>query len=909
MKTVLKLSARNIRANLGRLILTTIAIIAGVGFVSGSFILADSVSDTFTNIFENAGAATDARVQVSDLEFGDDERTLADSVVAEIEALPETGKVTPIVTLAQFRPFVALDAAGEEVVPRGPPIITFSWDGSTNAIDIVEGTPPQNIDEVAMDAAYATAVGASVGDTVNFVTPQGPRSFRLATIIDFEVTAGAYFVLFDFDSAQVLYDKVGTVDSIELGAAAGTPAEAMIAAVSEILPDDAEVIGQQQLIDNDLEGFNAFIGIFRNALLGFAGIALFVSLFIIYNTFAILINQRLAQIGMLRAIGATAGQIRQSVMIEALLVGIVGSALGLLAGVGVAFLIKQGFQATGGFPETGTVITKWTVLISLGVGIGATLLSALGPAFAASRVSPVAAMRNEGPSRGSLNRRVISGGIITTFGLILLGLGLFVGGQGTKILITELGVGAVLTFVGVALLSVLFAGPIVNFIGRPAVLGGTMAILGILLPVFMFTVGKGLPGSPFSAVLFAIKLLVSIVAIATGISILISKATRKPFGLGGSGAGLEGRLARQNAARSPQRTAATATALTIGIALISTVATVGESLKATFTDSLASGVQADLFIYDQETQSPFSGELAARIREVDGISAVSSFRANEIRIGQDVKGVAAYNTETGTSLIELNISSGSALDIGAEGVLVYSEEAIAQNFRVGDRISVDFPDGESSDLTVAGIFDDKSVLDSDYVIDIDLLASHISNNDDLFVAAAIAEGADPEAVKAKVSKVTDEFSSVVAQDNQEFRETQEGQIDGLITLINMLLGFALFVAFLGVINTIVLSVVERTREIGLLRAIGTTRKQMRSTIRWEAVIVCLFGAIIGIVLGMLFAAAAITAIPDSVIDTISVPYESVIFSILVAALAGVLAALFPAIRASNMNVLKAISTS
>ena len=925
--TILKLSARNIKANLGRLLLTAIAIIAGVGFVSGSFILADSLSSTFNGIFESAGATTDARVQVAEPEFGFDERTLSDDIVADIEALPETGRVTPGVTLDdQFTPFIALDAEGEEVKPQGPPIITFSVSqnaldaaeaaGGENQISLAAGTIPAGIDQVALDADYAERLEVSVGDQIDFITLDGNQTFELAGIIEFPITGGAYFVMFDFESAQTLYDKEGLVDSIELSAAEGSTPDEMIAAVAEVLPEEAEVIDQQELIANDQEGFNSFISIFRNVLLAFAGIALFVSLFIIYNTFAILVNQRMTQIGMLRAIGATGSQIRRSVVMESALVGLIGSIIGIGAGVGVASLIKAGFQAAGGFPETGTVVTSTTVIISLAVGIIATVASALGPAFLASRVSPIAAIRNEGPSRRSTNRRIIAGAVILAVGLLLLGLGLF-GSSSASSVLTLLGIGAVFMFVGVALLSVLFAGPVVNFLGQPTVLGATLLALGVLLPVLTFTTGGGTPDGVLSGIIFVPKMLVSVIAMAVGLSILGSGVAGRPIGLGGSGGSLEGQLAKLNAARSPQRTAATATALTIGIALISTVGTVGESLKASFTDTLDAGVQADLFIYDVETQSDFSTDVATAVRQVDGIGSVSSFRFNEVRIDSGaladaddngVRDVASFDSDTGTSLVNFDVSEGDPTSLGETGVLVFRDEADKLDLAVGDTLLIEFPQGETEQLTVAGIFEDNSLMNSPLLIDNALYNRYYTDLDDGFVGASIAEGADPVAVKANVDAIVADYSGVEAQNNAEFREDQEGQVDGLITLVNFMLSFALFVAFLGVINTIVLSVVERTKEIGLLRAIGTTRKQLRSMIRWEAVIVCLFGALLGIAVGVVFAYAAVSAIPDDIIGTFAFPFETLVFGILVAALAGVLAALFPALSASRKNVLDAISS-
>ncbi len=938
--TILKLALRGIRASVGRLILTTIAILAGVGFVAGAFILADSLESTFSGIFEEASADVDARVTVAEFEFGDDDRSIPDSLIEEVASLPEVAKATPDVTIDDlFYPFVALDADGEEVKPQGPPIITFSWGGeSAGGLSLGDGQPPQGLDQTALDRSYAETLGAEVGDVLTFNTPNGQQDFEIAGIVDFEITGGAFFVLFDFDSAQTLYDKEGLVDGISLSRASGVSTDEMIAAVQAVLPPEAEVLNQAEVIEEQSAAFEQVIGIFRTLLLVFAGIALFVSLFIIYNTFAILVTQRLQQIGMLRAIGATRSQVRWWVLIEAFIVGVFGSALGLLAGFGVAFGIKTLFQAGGGFPDTETVLRPRTIVVALAVGMLATLISALVPALLASRTSPMAAIRPERRQVTIASARVLIGAAMLGLGAILMGFGL-AGKTGATTILgiefstgwiigLEFGLGAVLLFVGMFLFSVLFAGPVVDFIGQPWVLGGSLLGLGAALIAAIFLAGDGVPASPvtteivggveqenfsigavFSWIGFIVKMFVATVSVLIGASVLFAKLSGSRFGVGAAAGSIEGHLGRRNAARSPIRTAATATALTIGIALVSTVSVVGESLKASFASTLDRSIQADLFIYDDETGSSFSGQLAMDLESVDGLEAISRFRGNEIRIGEDVQDIAAYDANTGSKIVDFGVIDGSTDGlVDGNGVLLFQEEAAERGLTVGDTVAVEFPDLETEELTIVGVFEDNSVLNSPWVVDMTVYERHIQADEDFFVGASITDGEDTAAVKAEVLAITDTYSSVTAQDNQEFIESQEGQVDSLINLINYLLGFALFVAFLGVINTIVLSVVERTREIGLLRAVGTTRKQVRGIVRWEAVIVCIFGALLGILLGVLFGWAAVTAIPDDIISDISIPYESVIFTILIAALAGVAAAVVPAYLAAKRDVLESIAT-
>ncbi|MEM7339529.1 MAG: FtsX-like permease family protein [Actinomycetota bacterium] len=931
-KTVRRLSFRNIRASVGRLILTTIAVTAGVAFVSGSFILTDSLSATFDELFANSTNEIDAQVQVAELEFGQDERTIPDTLIAEVDALPEVDRAIPTVQLdpgVSFRPYILIDETAEPsddgsvstIEPAGGPIIAFSWDGEdSEALSLAEGAPPNGPDQIAIDTTYAdayrliTGEDIVVGESYRFQTDEGEQTFVVSGIGELPITAGAFFVFFDFETGQQQFDKVGQVDVIALTRASGVSTAEMIAAVETVLPEEAEVLDRTAIIDQANSEFETFFTIFRNVLLGFALVALFVSLFIIYNTFAILVTQRLRQFGMLRAVGSTRGQIRSLVQLEALIVGVIGSLLGIIGGLGVAWLIKTGLNAAGGFPDTGTVLELRTVWIALIVGLGATLISALLPALMAGRVSPIAAMRNEAPSAASINRQVIIGAVVLGVGLIVLGFGLFSSGQSATTVITLLGVGSVLTFIGVALLSAIVAGPFVEFVGRPYVLGGILFVLGVGLPLIRLTVGDGLPDTVFSWVGFTVGTTIAAIAAITGFLILASAISGRSIGFGGSAAGLAGRMARRNAARSPQRTAATATALTIGIALVAAAGVVAESLKASVAATFEQAIQADLFLFDEETNSPFSSQVAAELSDLDGIAEVSGLRANEVRLGVDADGeddivdVVAYNAATGENLFRLGVSEGDTSGLVSDGVLVLDTEAEARGLSVGDTLDVEFPDLETETLTVSGLFtDDRLFPETPLVIDLSVYERHVATDDDLFVLASIEEGADPEAVKESAIDLAGQFASVTAQDNRELLETQESQVDGLVTVINYLLGFALVVAFLGVINTIVLSVVERTREIGLLRAVGTTRQQISSTIRWEAMIVSLFGAALGLVVGVLFAWAAVTAIPDSFIDTIAIPYETVMLVIITAALAGVVAAVIPAIRASRLNVLQAIS--
>lgn len=934
--TMLKLSLRSIRANLGRLALTGMAVVFGVGFVSGSFIIADSLRDTFGSIVANANAGIDARVQLADVDdFGAEVTGVPEEILADIEALDEVDRAVGFVALEEFRPFIALDAEGETVEPQGPPILTFSWTDDPDfagGFELVDGTAPSGPDSVALDADYVDALGAEVGQTIEFLTPTGEQSFRLDGIVSFEGAAGAFFVLFDLETAQAQYGLEGLLSQISIAAAPGVTESEVVDAIEPLLPAGVEAIEASVAVEQDTADFNQIIDFIGWALLGFALVALFVSLFIIYNTFAILVSQRTREIGMLRAIGASRDQLLLSIVIEALVVGVVASALGVFAGIGVAELIQTLFtQAGGGFPDTGTAITVRTVVIAMVAGVLATVASSVFPAFRAARISPIAAMRNEAPPKQSLQRRILGGALVTALGALAMIFG-FTGSGGVSGTLTLLGVGAVLVFIGTALLSVLFAGPVVRLLGRAPLMGVLALLGGIIVPIVGFALslaglftgasgfftqedGEAQLNISIGSFVFVV---LGIGVLALGLTLIFAgpPAVRDGFRLLG---GLKRTsaprrvfgLAIENAARSPRRTASTATALTIGLALVTMVSVMASSLKASLSDTLDDVIGADLFVFtdngDPEALIPL--EVANRVERVDGIESSTRYRIDEVRLpGGEVVDVAAWDTTTGDSLIDFELIDG-AYDTGDTGVLLFDELAEAQGVGVGDSIDVEFTDLETETLTVTGLYSDNSVLESDVMVDLPVLDRHVEPAGDAFFSATIAEGADVDAVKDAANGIVAAFPSIVAQDNEEFREGIESQINQLLVLINGLLGLALVVAFLGVVNTIALSVIERTQEIGLLRAVGTTREQLGASIRFEAITVSIFGAIMGLILGFVFAAAAVTAVPDNVLSTIAVPWGTIIAVLIASACLGMTAAFFPARRAAKMPVLEAIAAS
>ncbi|MFW2380349.1 MAG: ABC transporter permease [Acidimicrobiales bacterium] len=943
--TVLKLAFRGISKSIGRLALTVLAITLGVGFVSGSFIISDSLGKVFDGIVELANQNLDARIQpITDDSFGQEPGEIPESLLGEVLALDEVAEVDGFVAYEGANGFVGLDPDGEPQTPGGPPILTFSWNGPSEeggGFELISGTAPSGPDSVVLNFEQADALEAEVGDTISFQTPTGLQDFTIDGTVSFPA-GGAWFTLFDLPTAQQQFEKEGLIDAMEVQASSGVLPSEVLSAIEPLLPQGVEVIDQAQASADDSEDFNQVISILGNILLGFALVALFVSLFIIYNTFAILVSQRIQEIGMLRAIGAGRGQIRNTIFIEAILVGVIGSVLGIICGVGVAELIKALFESQGGFPETGTVISLRTVIVALVVGLLATLVSALLPAFKAGRISPVEAIRNEGAAPKGSRLRVAVGAFITAAGLVAVGYGL-TGAAGLSGTLALLGVGAVLTFVGVALLSGLFAGVAVQALGRSGVVGVLGTISGVLLLIggvvllvgglAALIYGTGITGEitvpgqdgaddqvftppngagqvitlVFGAMfggLGALFLFSGPRALADGFRLLIDSFR------GGSEAKMA-TIARENASRSPQRTAATATALMIGLALVTLVSVLGQSLKSSLTDVLNDSIGADLFV-STEFGEPLPDSLAAELRQLDGIGAVSEYRSIPIRLGGvdgDVFTADSFTASTRDEILSYDLDAGSydGLSDGS-AVLITSAFADDRDLAVGETLEVEFEDGVIERVSIAGIIGNENFTNGTMLMDNELLLRHDDDAPIESIGATFASGADVMGTTESAKAIGGKYPSVQVFDNDDLQQELESGINGLLVLINGLLGLALVVAFFGVVNTIVLSVLERTREIGLLRAVGMTRGQLMSTIRWEAIMVSLFGALLGIALGILFGIAGVRAIPDNVIDKVAIPWTTLIVIVVMAGLIGVLAAYLPARRAAKLNPLDAIAS-
>lgn len=845
---MLKAAIKSLFAHRTRLALTALSVVLGVAFISGTFIYTDTTNDAFDAVFDTAFSGIDI-VVTSDSEFTFGEGVYFDaSIVDDIAAVDGVEAVEA--SLQGFGVQV-IGRDGEPVGGGGPPqfgaYLPESID-QAGGFTLREGRVPTGPDEMAMDAATARTAEYSVGDVVAVVSPTEPATeFTLVGIVGFgeeDNLAGATFALFDLDTTGRMIGHEGQVDGAFVITDPSADVDATVAAIGGVLPDDAKALSAQSAAEEQAATIQEGLGFFTTFLLVFAFIALFVGSFIIYNTFRIVIAQRLRELALMRAIGSTRAQVVRTVLLEAFIVGLVASAIGVVAGIGLAMLLRLGLDAVGlTLPSGSLVLAPRTIFVGMVVGVIVTSLSALFPAFAASRIPPVAAMREEAARspRRSLTRRAVIGGLITAAGIALLIGGLNGDFDSTSVGLSLVGFGAAVVIIGAYVLSAVIAEPVAAVIG-----------------------------APFARLM-----------------------------------GVSGRLAQRNAGRSPRRTSATAAALMVGIALITLVSVMSASLQRAVDDIFDTGVQADVIVQydDQFSLGGFTPALADRIETLPEVIEVT-----RIQLGSAI----VDGTEVFVGSIQPNAadfftidSLDGSFDLAPDEVGIDAGIASDTGLGVGDTLDMEFQLTGPQGLTVAAVYDSEAV--SGHVLSREGYGANFSADSDNQVYVQVAEGVTPEAGKEAVAAVAEDVPTASVQTTDEFTDSIAEQINGLLNIITGLLGLTVLIALIGVLNTMSLAVYERTREIGLLRAVGLDRRQTRRMIRSEASIISTFGALLGVGLGVFFAWAVLKALESEGFTAFVIPYFSLAIWVVVVTVLGIVAALYPAWRASRLNVLEAIS--
>lgn len=845
-----KFALKSLFARKLRLVLTTVAIVLGVAFVVSSFVIADSLRSTFDDLVEDIQGDVDLTIRTYQ-EFGmeQDRPPLDENLLAIVQDTEGVAEALPGVYREGVVP---IKSDGDPVETFGPPQIGVNYtDTPLGQIFLREGRAPEGPDEFVMDIDTAEDEGFEIGETYTVTSETGNREFELVGLVAFgddNDLVGAVLTAYDLPTAQEFLNLEGRLTNIVVRVDPGVERSVVAERLQAELPDGIEVADREVTIEEAQDEFGEIATIFGNVLLAFAIITLVVSAFLINNTFQIVIGQRVRELALLRAIGATGSQVQRGVLAESLVIGVVSTVIGIGAGVLLSYGLRGLFSALGfDLPEGPLILAPRTIIVAVIIGVGITLLASLAPARRARRVPPIAALRDDFQMvSASLTRRITSGTVVTVVGALLMGWALF-GDLDTAPLLALLSLGALAVFVGVNLLSPLVARPVAKTLGAP------------IQAVYKTT----------------------------------------------------GRLSRENAARNPRRTSSTAAALMIGLALVSMAGVVGDSIKTTFLDILGNAVTADYFVQPKSGGFGFGGlppSYAAELSERPEFDSVVEYRfaPSGVKIAGDTKDITGTELDEFWKHIDIDPIEGDVENLGPGDILIFKDSAEDLGLRVGDTVDVTFVDSQTETFTVALIYDDAS-LAGNYVLDLQPWQEHFARDEDGIVTVRIADGVDPAQAQAAMDEVSSAYPQVNAQTKEEFERDQKRQLDSFLAVITGFLAFALLIALIGIANTLALSVVERTRELGLLRAVGMTRRQMRRMVRWEAAIVAVFGALLGVVLGIIFGIAAAGAVPSSVVKTISIPWSMIVIYVIAAGLAGLIAAFFPARRAGRLNVLDAIA--
>jgi putative ABC transport system permease protein len=851
-----RVTIKGLLAHKLRFALTALAVTLGVAFMSGTMVLTDTISRTFDNLFADVNKGTDAYVrsaQSLSTGFGGPTRRQRGRIPASL--LPEIQSVPGAAAAEGNLQFYAqlVDKKGKAIgnPQQGAPTFGFNW-GTVKVLNpyrLEPGGHAPQANQVVIDAASAKDAGFRVGDTITILTQGPPGQYEISGIAKFgdaDSAAGSTAALFDTATAQAITGASDQFDSISVVADSGVSQQTLKDRITAKLDNKSYQVltGAQITKENQSDVQNA-LQFFKVALLVFALIALFVGTFIIFNTFSIVVAQRLREMALLRAIGASGRQVLTSVLTEAVLVGLSASVVGLGVGILLSNALKAVLDAFGfDIPAGGTVVTAQTVIVALLVGTGVTIISAIVPARKASRVPPIAAMRDVATEgRPHSGRRVVIGLAITLLGVLALFAGLFAD-QGIQFV----GLGALIVFTGVFVLGPVVARPLSDWIGWPA-------------------------------------------------------ARLR---------GITGELARDNAKRNPKRTSATAAALMIGVALVGFITIFAASAKESIDAQVDEGFKADYVISTGAgfgaAFGGFSPQLATDIAKLPQVGASSPLRVNHAEFDGSNEFFAGVEPRSANEVFNLKVQDGKIDDLAEPNSLAISRAAANdKNLRIGSRVQAQFPNGAST-LTVKTIYGNGSKNGlSDYALSLATTSQHFTSQLDQYVFVNLASGVSPAQGRKAIDGVLKAYPNAKLQDQTEFKDAQAAQINQLLGLIYVMLLLAVVIALIGIANTLALSIYERTRELGLLRAVGMSRRQLRSSIRWESVIIALLGTLVGLVIGFFFGWAVIQALKDQGFTRFAPPAGQLILVVVVGGLAGVLAAVFPARRAAKLDVLKAVT--
>ncbi|MCX5586429.1 ABC transporter permease [Streptomyces erythrochromogenes] len=842
---------RNVLAHKARLLMTVLAVTLGVAFVSGTLVFTDTLKKSLSG--QSAKSYEGIAVSVTSYGQGRNEQGekegepgLGQQTLDKIKALPGVDTVS-----GRVSGFAGVGDENGKLIGSGwsnqGANYTPVKDGKDPRYAFAQGAGPAKADEVALDKATADKGNYKVGDKVRVATNGPVKEYSLAGVFTTEdgaVQAGGSLVLFETKVAQELYLKPGYFQELSVGAKNGTSADKLLADIKPLLDKNTKAQTGAALAAEQAKQIEKGLSNLSTMLLVFAGISLFVGIFLIYNTFTMLVTQRTKELALLRAVGANRGQVMRSVLSEALVVGVLSAAVGLVSGIGLAIGIRSVIGSLGAkLPGGALVIAPGTVTAALVIGVVVTTVAAVLPAWRTGRIAPVAAMGSAhlpATSKSLLVRNIL-GSIISLGGIGLVFLGVSTGGNSGRM---TMGGGAFFMLIGMIVLLPLLSKPVIG------------AVRPLLQKVF----------------------------------------------------GVPGKLAAQNAVRNPRRTAVTAASLAIGLTLVTTLSVLGITVGKVVDRMSTEKLKADYRVSMSSDAGSLDKSVAETLSKAPGIKAVSPQTAGYFLVDGDFRAASGVNPATIGQLLNVEVLSGSLDSLGKGEVAVAEKTAKKQNFTVGTPLKVKYDDGQEASVKVGAIFKDMEGLLSPYVIDNKILTEH---SEEMYIPEVYVN-VDGGASKAAQQKVVDALGknpAITVATQQDMRNEMGGMINTMLNIMYGLLGMALVISVLGVVNTLAMSVFERTQEIGMLRAIGLDRSRVKNMIRLEAVVISLFGAALGVVIGIFLAWAVGSTLAEAMPGyALILPWDRIGIFLLLAAVVGVLAAMWPARSAARLNMLTAIKT-
>jgi putative ABC transport system permease protein len=821
-----------------RLALTSLAIVLGVTFIAGTFVLTDTLHNVFYSLVGNVYQKIDFEVRGVAQFPGNSASAVRNPIP---EPLLSTVRRVPGVEAAYgevegYAQFISHQGNAISTGGAATLGIDFDPDPRISELRLVQGRPPTTGHEVVMDAGTAEKYHFKVGQSVRILSSGPPATFTITGIARFGTAnnlAGATIAAFTLPAAQVIAGEVGQLDDINVVAKAGAVKQVVQRDIARSLPPGVEVVTGQTVVNEETSAIDQALSFFSTALLVFAFISLFVGAFTIFNTFSIIVGQRTRELALLRVVGASRRQVFRSVLAEAAIVGavssVIGIGLGLLTALGLEALLK-GFGVT--LPQGPLAFEARTILVSLAVGIGVTLLSAIGPARRAVRIPPVAAItdRQQG-GRVSTRRRFFQGTTVLVVGVALVAAGLAVPA------IALVGAGAAAIFVGAAVLAPAMARPLASAIGRP-----------------------------------------------------LARILGEP-----------GKLGRENSMRSPRRTAQTASALMVGLALVSAIAVFGASASKSATASVDQAISADLLV--TASSGGLATSVPAILSTVPGITREAVVYRGQFEFENSVATVTGAPTQHLGDTVILRMKAGGAGALGQGELLIDSTTATSDHLSVGTAVPVKFASTGPTHMRIGGVYETNALIGSLLVGDSYFLSHFQSPNP----GGVLLRTDGSNSVDRQVTAALSAYPNVKVQTRSQFEQAEVATVNRLLGIVYALLALAVLIALIGIVNTLMLSVFERTRELGLLRAVGMKRSQIRSMVRSESVIIAIFGAVIGIVIGTGMGVALVSSLRQEGITDTVVPVSSLIVFLVLSAVLGLVAATWPARRAANLDVLAAIA--